>query len=658
MSTSSVSGPADTPPRRRSTAVRLWWSFTAIAAVLGVASLTVGDAAAQRDQDGGVVVDRVDARGDEVVVEGSIVGADPASVQLSSDGEQLDTGDVGTVGDGVRNEVVAVIDNADALGNGTVQLAKQALDPLMPGDGPVRTLGVVTTGGSATVEVGPTETAGKVAAGLEGVAPRGTSQTWDGLTRAAELLEDRSVGTVGTIVLFSASPEAQDPAAVSRANSAMQRAGVRLDVVVLPRGTQVNRLSSMVEDLGGSVTMVESDEQLASAYDDIAASLGGRFRVVAAAGEDANELVPLTVAAGDLSTEVAYSPGALRAGSVALAPIEPSGGGGIMTSPLVKWLIVLLGVAAAVMLVWAVVSMVVPSEANLGRRLEAYDEHFGAEPDEFDAVEDSSVSVPIIRRAVDFTGDMAERRGVLDKVETKLERANLPLRAPEAMFFAGVLAVVLVLLSFFVTGNLLVALIVGVLSVVVPTAVLNLRIRRRRKAFIGQLPDMLTLLAGTLKAGYSIGQGFESVSTEVEDPMGRELRRVVTETRLGRSLEESLEAVAERLDSEDFGWAVMAIRIQREVGGNLAELLLTVADTMTQRERLRREVSTLTAEGRMSAIIIGALPPVLAMVMYVMNPEYISELFSPGLGYALIGVAVVMMGVGFAWMKKTITIEV
>ena len=88
--------------------------------------------------------------------------------------------------------------------------------------------------------------------------------------------------------------------------------------------------------------------------------------------------------------------------------------------------------------------------------------------------------------------------------------------------------------------------------------------------------------------------------------MGRELRRVVTETRLGRSLEESLDAVAERMDSDDFAWAVMAIRIQREVGGNLAELLMTVADTMTQRERLRREVATLTAEGRMTAIILGA----------------------------------------------------
>ena len=140
--------------------------------------------------------------------------------------------------------------------------------------------------------------------------------------------------------------------------------------------------------------------------------------------------------------------------------------------------------------------------------------------------------------------------------------------------------------------------------------------------------------------------------------MGRELRRVVTETRLGRSLEESLEAVAERMDSADFEWAVMAIRIQREVGGNLAELLSTVAETMTQRERLRREVSTLTAEGKMSAIIIGLLPPGLAVVMWVMNPAYISELFQPGLGYMLLGVAVLMMGIGFAWMKKTITIEV
>jgi len=168
---------------------------------------------------------------------------------------------------------------------------------------------------------------------------------------------------------------------------------------------------------------------------------------------------------------------------------------------------------------------------------------------------------------------------------------------------------------------------------------------------------MLQLLAGTLRAGYSIGQGFEAVSGEIDEPMGKELRRAVTEARLGRPLDEALEAVAFRMDSEDFGWAVMAIRIQREVGGNLAELLMTVSDTMVQRERLRRDVASLTAEGRMSAIILGLLPPGLGMAMFAMNREYISKLFS-GTGLILLVASIFMMLIGFVWMKKTITIEV
>jgi len=247
---------------------------------------------------------------------------------------------------------------------------------------------------------------------------------------------------------------------------------------------------------------------------------------------------------------------------------------------------------------------------------------------------------------------------VLDSIESKLEQANLPLRAAEAMFFTAAASVLLGLLFFVLSGNLLMGLAGVALAVAVPLALLNMQVRRRQKQFVSQLPDMLSLLAGTFKAGYSISQGFESVSREIDDPMGRELRRVVTESRLGRPLEEALEAAAQRMDSDDFAWAVMAIRIQREVGGNLAELLMTVADTMTQRERLRRDVNTLTAEGRMSAVIIGLLPPGLAVALYMMNPGYIGELFSPGIGYALVIASLVMMGIGFAWMKKTITIEV
>ena len=112
------------------------------------------------------------------------------------------------------------------------------------------------------------------------------------------------------------------------------------------------------------------------------------------------------------------------------------------------------------------------------------------------------------------------------------------------------------------------------------------------------------------------------------------------------------------MKSDDFSWAVMAIRIQREVGGNLAELLVTVAETMTQRERLRRDVATLTAEGRMSAIVLGFLPPALGLVMWAINPAYMQKLMTPGLGYILLGLGLVSMLIGFAWMKKIITIEV
>jgi len=130
------------------------------------------------------------------------------------------------------------------------------------------------------------------------------------------------------------------------------------------------------------------------------------------------------------------------------------------------------------------------------------------------------------------------------------------------------------------------------------------------------------------------------------------------EARLGRPVEEALQDCAERMQSPDFDWAVMAVNIQREVGGNLADLLQTVSVTMIERERLRRDVKSLTAEGRMSAIVLGILPPGLGLVFYVTNPKYISVLFTHIGGEIALGVAVVAMLVGFAWMKKIVDIKV
>ena len=329
-----------------------------------------------------------------------------------------------------------------------------------------------------------------------------------------------------------------------------------------------------------------------------------------------------------------------------------------------KWIIVALGTLSVGMFVYSIAMLITRRDDRLDFALRHYDGNTAAPGyDDFgDADDGSPMSFArkshFFRKAVAVTNELAERQGFLAKIEDMLDQADLPLRAAEALFFYVAGAIIAAIGAALLSGDFMVLIMVVLVALLAPNFVVKFRLRRRQKKFVAQLPDMLQLLAGTLRAGYSVAQGFEAVSKEIDDPMGRELRRVMAESRLGRPIEEALDAAAERTQSEDFKWAVMAIRIQREVGGNLAELLLTVAETMTQRERLRRDVSALTAEGRMSAIVLGLLPPGLAGVMWVMNPQYIGRLTEDSFGLILLAVSVVSMGIGFAWMKKIITIEI
>ena len=166
--------------------------------------------------------------------------------------------------------------------------------------------------------------------------------------------------------------------------------------------------------------------------------------------------------------------------------------------------------------------------------------------------------------------------------------------------------------------------------------------RSRQLRFEHQLPDTLTLLASSLRAGFSLMQGLEAVAQEISDPMQKELQRVFTEVRLGRPVEDALGDAADRMDSNDLRWTVMAIRIQREVGGNLAVLLDTVSDTMVKRERIRRELRALTAEGRLSAIVLSLVSPVLALAIWLIQPDYLKPLFHDFLGIIGLIVAIVL----------------
>lgn len=207
-------------------------------------------------------------------------------------------------------------------------------------------------------------------------------------------------------------------------------------------------------------------------------------------------------------------------------------------------------------------------------------------------------------------------------------------------------------------GGIVVAGIAAVVAAGAPVVVVAVRAARYRRRFAAGLVDVLVLLAGALRAGFPVSAALGAVTAEVDGPVADGFARVAAQTTMGRPLPEALEALAHRMGSDEVAWLAMAIDIHHTAGGNLAEVVDTVAATITERTRLRREVATLTAEGRLSAIVLGVLPPAMGVVIAVVNPAYLASLFSTPTGITLVVAAAVGMLVGFVWMQRIVTIEV
>lgn len=267
--------------------------------------------------------------------------------------------------------------------------------------------------------------------------------------------------------------------------------------------------------------------------------------------------------------------------------------------------------------------------------------------------------IALARSAIEFSGRVMRHRGLDTMIDARLETTGLPLRTEEWMLL-HLGTFVLITVAFFMIsgGRPLAALLGAIFGGSMPWLFLVLQRDRRRRRFLTQLPDTLQLISGSLQAGYSLQQAISTLVLEAEPPISTEFRRALAEHNLGRPLEDSLDDVGKRLESRDFTWVVMAIRIQHEVGGNLAELLTTVATTLRERDRLRRQVRALSAEGRLSGWILGALPLVFATYLSLVRPEYLSPLMHTPLGWLLLTAAAVLYVSGAIWISRVVRVEV
>jgi tight adherence protein B len=253
---------------------------------------------------------------------------------------------------------------------------------------------------------------------------------------------------------------------------------------------------------------------------------------------------------------------------------------------------------------------------------------------------------------------LANNRSLEARLESKLDTAGMSLKPAEWLLVRAGVTVGAGMVGILIgAGNILLGLLFVIAGIIGPGVYLKLRRARRLSAFGTARPDTLQLMSGSLSAGLSLAQSIDTIVREGNEPIASEFRRVVVETRLGVPLEDSLDGVAQRMESRDWGWVVMAIRIQREVGGNLAELLLQVAETLREREFLRRHVKALSAEGRLSCYILGALPPGFLVFLTVTKPDYVHPLYSTPLGYILLAAIALLLSVGIFWMAKVAKVD-
>jgi tight adherence protein B len=241
----------------------------------------------------------------------------------------------------------------------------------------------------------------------------------------------------------------------------------------------------------------------------------------------------------------------------------------------------------------------------------------------------------------------------------QLDGAGLDMTAELWTLIRVGLSLVLATLAGVLSGSAATAIAVGIpLGFVAPQMWLKRRRRKRSRNFEEGLPDALMLMASSLRSGFSLDQAIVATSDQAENEVSTELRRAVQEIRIGSPLEAALDRIAERMDSSDFRWVVTALRIQRKSGGNLAELLITVSHTVRQRAQMSREVAALTAEGRLSAYVLIALPLVLFAFLMLTQPTYLEPLYKASVGLMLTAVGVAMLLIGWLLMKKLVQVDV
>ena len=590
-----------------------------------------------------------------IAVSGDAAGSvSPDDISVTENGQPVDAEVIGLSDETI--DVVLAIDVSGSMAGEPLAQAKVAASQFLDELPDSARAAIVSFGNDAELRSGFTTDRSQSQQAIAALSEGGETALYDGVTLAAEQV-NASEAARSAVVVLSDGADTVSESSLEAAVGALTGTDTDFFAVSLQSGeADEAALAALAQAAGGRVVPATDPAALAAAYVDLGQRIANQYDIVfesATADRTARFEVTITGTGDSDAIEVALPDRAATGGpttSEAAAPVpEPlilRPETDVLERDWVLWVgAALVGIALAITAV-----AVAPSGPRTRRSLSSdrvVDPDDGAGERLVGAVR--AAATRVTTRAV----ERSARTGTIDDA---LDRAGLIMRAGE--FVALVLAVA-------VAAGVLLGLLMGpvgiALGVFVPIlgapAFLRLLANRRNKKFADQLSDTLLLMSGALRSGFGVGQAIDSVAQEMEAPIGVEFQRAVLEMRLGREIESALDGIAHRMQNEDFEWVVDAMRINRQVGGDLAQILDQVSETIRARNRLRRQISALTAEGRLSGIVLSALPVVMALVLYSTNQDYLEPLFSRTAGQIMLAFAIGLLITGGLWLKKLVDVE-
>jgi tight adherence protein B len=323
-------------------------------------------------------------------------------------------------------------------------------------------------------------------------------------------------------------------------------------------------------------------------------------------------------------------------------------------------IIAVAAVVALVVIVWGIRSVRTEKDL-LEERLVSIDstgQQFQLDLSEEELAPPKSKSTDALRERLD---NVISDRPFAQNWKQQLARADLKLKVSEFAAMHVVAAIAGFALGYFLifSGSIVLSIVAGFVGFFIPRFYVNRRVQSRLIKFENQLPDTLSLWVNALRSGYSVPQAMEAISRDAPEPTSTEFKRVVQENQLGIDLSDALAHLLNRVESEDLDLVITAVNIQREVGGNLAEILEVIGHTIRERIKLKGEIRVLTSQGRITGYLISGLPIVLALFLYAINPSYMGNLFeNRTCGWPMLGIGLALIGIGMAVVQKIVDIDI